>query len=69
MNGNEARRFFKNTSVSNNITGVDTVVIKRFRNILKTIDSRYFLSLLPFKECVLKTAIYLLKNISVTQCH
>lgn len=37
--GNTARRFFQNPSLSTTITGVDEVLIKRFAVLLETISS------------------------------
>lgn len=54
--GNTARCFFENANKSSSITGIDIVIIKRFRTILKTMASGYAINLVMFKGYALKTA-------------
>lgn len=54
--GNTARRFFKETSVSALITGVEETLIKRFHVILQTISSGHDVNVEKFKQYALKTA-------------
>ncbi|VVC38464.1 Hypothetical protein CINCED_3A004951, partial [Cinara cedri] len=53
--GNTARCFFENADISSSITGVDVVIMKRFRTILKTMASGYTINLKLFEEYSLKT--------------
>lgn len=43
--GNRAKRFFKNADVSSSIIRVNTVIVKRFVTILKTIANGYNINL------------------------
>ncbi|XP_034192452.2 uncharacterized protein LOC117609839 [Osmia lignaria lignaria] len=54
--GNTARRFFENSSVSAPITGVDEDLIKRFHTILQTISCGYEINLPKFQQYTLNTA-------------
>lgn len=54
--GNTARRFFENSSISASITGVDEDLIKKFHVILQVISSGHEINLIKFKEYTLVTA-------------
>ncbi|XP_024875226.1 uncharacterized protein LOC112456728 [Temnothorax curvispinosus] len=54
--GNTARRFFKNTSVSASITGVEETLIKRFHVILQTMSSGHDVNVKKFEQYALETA-------------
>lgn len=54
--GNTARRFFKNATLSASITGVDETVIKRFGVILQTVSCGYEINAESFNEYALQTA-------------
>lgn len=54
--GNIARRFFENASISATITGVDEDVIKRFHVILQAISSGHEINVPHFQEYAIETA-------------
>ncbi|KAJ4425626.1 hypothetical protein ANN_27822 [Periplaneta americana] len=54
--GNTARRFFENSAVSSEITGVDEEIITRFRVILQTLLSGYAIDVDNFQVYTLETA-------------
>ena len=54
--GNTARRFFANPSLSASITGIDEILIKRFAVILHAISSGFALNTDNFNEYSLNTA-------------
>lgn len=54
--GNTARRFFENSALASEITGVDQVLIERFGTILKTINSGYSINLEEFEKFCSATA-------------
>lgn len=54
--GNSARRFFKNTRVSSEITGIDESLIKRFYVILRTLTCGYDINVDTFKKYCEETA-------------
>lgn len=54
--GNTARRFFSNPSLSAEITGIDEELIKRFGVILRTINSNYVINIDNFELYCLRTA-------------
>lgn len=56
IDGNTARRFFKNTSVSASITEVEETLIKRFHVILQTMSSGHDVNVKKFKQYALETA-------------
>lgn len=54
--GNTARRFFENSTISSSITGVDLDLIKRFHVILQVISCGHDIHLTKFQEFTLNTA-------------
>ncbi|XP_018404085.1 PREDICTED: uncharacterized protein LOC108780770 [Cyphomyrmex costatus] len=54
--GNTAKRFFENSSISATITGVSECLINRFYVILQTISSGYNIKCDKFREYTLETA-------------
>ena len=54
--GNTARRFFSNPSLSAEITGIDEELMKLFGAILRTINSNYEINIDNFELYFLKTA-------------
>jgi len=54
--GNSARRFFPNSSLKSNITGIDLHLIERFSIILQAISSGYDINNSAFEEYATKTA-------------
>lgn len=54
--GNTARKFFKNSAVSAEITGLDKELIDRCRTILECLGSSYMIKKTKFKEFALITA-------------
>lgn len=54
--GNTARRFFANPSLSSEITGIDEEVITRFGVILRTLSCGYGIDVRAFEEYALETA-------------
>lgn len=54
--GNTARRFFDNPSLSADITGVDEELIRRFATILKTISSGFSINIGEFEKYCSETA-------------
>ncbi|XP_071571307.1 uncharacterized protein [Temnothorax nylanderi] len=54
--GNTARRFFENESISAAITGVDEDLIKRFHIILQAITSGHEINIPDFQEYIIQTA-------------
>ena len=57
--GNTARRFLKNASISAAITGVDEALIKRFHVILQTISCGHEIDFIKFQDtdCSLPCAV------------
>lgn len=54
--GNTARRFFKHSSVSADITGIDHQLIERFSIILQTLSCEYHLNFEKFENYCYETA-------------
>lgn len=54
--GNTARRFFQNSSISSQITGIDENLIKRFHVILQTISCGLDINISKFEEYAIATA-------------
>ena len=54
--GNTARRFFENASISAVITGVDEDIIKRFHVILQAISSGHEINVPHFQQYTIETA-------------
>lgn len=52
----EARRFFANSSLSSEITGIDEELIKRFAVILRTLSCGYAINVQAFEDYALEAA-------------
>lgn len=56
--GNTARRFFENSTISADITGIDEDLIKRFHVVLQTISCGLEVNVTKFQDYALETARY-----------